>query len=322
MNEVKIIPYSPALAHHFERINTEWLERYFYVEPIDKEVLGKPDQYIVGPGGTIIFAAIGEEIVGTVALMPAGPGVYEMTKMGVSPEHQGKKVGVLLAREILHLAEKMGAEKVILYSSTKLSPAINLYRKLGFTEIYCEPGHYQRSDIKMELPMDKSLNKDQRNEMLESYGKAYDKIVEALKTFPKEMWQWKPAPHKWSIHEQIIHLADSEANSFVRCRRFIAEPGSGVMAYDQDTWARKCDYHSQSAEDALELFRLLRKMSYDLLKIQTEGVWSNTIEHPENGTMTFTDWLRVYENHTHINQMNRVYTAWKTFQETGKLIYA
>jgi hypothetical protein len=34
-----------------------------------------------------------------------------------------------------------------------------------------------------------------------------------LRDFPKEMWQWKPAPDKWSIHEVIMHIADSEANS-------------------------------------------------------------------------------------------------------------
>ncbi len=68
----------------------------------------------------------------------------------------------------------------------------------------------------------------ERNELIESYGKAYDLLTEALKKYPKEMWQWKPAADKWSIHEIIIHITDSEANAYVRCRRFIAEPGSGV----------------------------------------------------------------------------------------------
>ncbi len=321
MEQVQIIDYSPELAPWFERINVEWLERYFYVEPIDREVLSKPDQYIIEPGGAIIFAKLGEEIVGTVALKLVTPGEYEMTKMGVSPAFQGRKIGELLARKIIDKAIEMGAKKVILYSSTKLSPAINLYRKLGFTELARETGHYERSDIKMELPMDTTISSEMRQELIESYGRSYDKIKAALHDFPEEMWQWKPAPHKWSIHENIIHLADSEANSFIRCRRFIAEPGSTVMAYDQDAWAIKCDYHKQSTRDALELFRLLRKMSYDLIKDLPEETWNNTIEHPENGTMTFADWLRIYENHTHINQMKRVFTAWKTFEETGKYVY-
>ena len=40
----------------------------------------------------------------------------------------------------------------------------------------------------------------------------------ALTQFPREMRQWKPAPDQWSIHEVIVHLADSEANGYARCR--------------------------------------------------------------------------------------------------------
>lgn len=110
----------------------------------------------------------------------------------------------------------------------------------------------------------------ERNALIESYGNAYNLLVEALKQFPKKMWQWKPAPEKWSIHEVIIHITDSEANSFVRCRRFVAEPGSGVYGYDENKWAKNLDYHSQNIEESLELFKQLRKASYDLIKTVNE----------------------------------------------------
>ena len=96
------------------------------------------------------------------------------------------------------------------------------------------------------------MTKPERNSLIQSYGNAYKILVEALNEFPKEMWQWKPAPEKWSIHEVIIHIADSEANSFVRCRRFIAEPGSGVYGYNEKKWAKLLNYHSQSIEDSLK----------------------------------------------------------------------
>ena len=128
------------------------------------------------------------------------------------------------------------------------------------------------------------------------------------------MWQWKPAPEKWSIHEVLIHIADSEANSFVRCRRFIAEPGSGVYGYNENKWAKNLDYHSQSIEDALELFRLLRKASYDLIKTVSEETWQTaTVDHSESGVMSFEQWLKNYEEHipVHIRQMKRNLEAWK-----------
>ena len=42
----------------------------------------------------------------------------------------------------------------MLYSSTKLTPAINLYRKVGFKEVELEKdSHYERSNIKMILEL-------------------------------------------------------------------------------------------------------------------------------------------------------------------------
>jgi hypothetical protein len=158
------------------------------------------------------------------------------------------------------------------------------------------------------------MTTEQRQALIESYGNAYLLLVEALKEFPKEMWQWKPAPDKWSIHEVLIHITDSEANSFVRCRRFIAEPGSGVYGYDENKWAKHLHYHQQSTDEALELFRLLRKASYDLIKTVDESTWlSATVEHSENGRMTFEQWLQTYEEHVpiHIRQMKRNLEAWK-----------
>ena len=156
--------------------------------------------------------------------------------------------------------------------------------------------------------------KQERDLLIESYGKAYDSLIEALKEFPKEMWQWKPTPEKWSIHEIIIHIADSEANSFIRCRRFIAEPGSGVYGYDENKWAERLDYHSQNIEDSLLLFKLLRQASYDLIKTISDEIWeSATVNHSENGIMSFEQWLKIYEEHipVHIRQMKRNLEAWK-----------
>jgi len=157
------------------------------------------------------------------------------------------------------------------------------------------------------------MRAEERARKIESYGKAGDVLVEALTRFPKEMWTFKPAPDQWSIHELVVHIADSEANSFVRCRRCIAQPGSGVMAYDEMQWARSLRYTEQSTADAIELFRLLRRNTYQLIRTLPESTWSHTIEHPENGTMTLDQWLDVYERHIpeHVAQMQANYDEWQ-----------
>ena len=153
-----------------------------------------------------------------------------------------------------------------------------------------------------------------RREQLSRYGAAVDELAAAVQRYPREMWQYRSRVEDWTIHEIIVHIADSEANSYIRLRRFIAEPGQAVMAYDEMAWAKKLDYHAQSPEAALQLFRWLRGNSYELVKRVPEAAWANTIQHPENGTMTLDDWLEVYARHVsdHVAQMDRILAEWQT----------
>ncbi len=152
-----------------------------------------------------------------------------------------------------------------------------------------------------------------RTEKIESYSKGYENLINAFNEMPREMWNFKPAPNKWSVHEIIIHMADSEANSFSRARKIICEPGSTIMAYDQDTWAIKTKYHNQSTDDALDLFKILRRMTYNIIKNLPESIWNNEFVHPERGKLTLDDWLNIYEGHVnvHINQMKRNLNEWQ-----------
>jgi hypothetical protein len=158
------------------------------------------------------------------------------------------------------------------------------------------------------------MNKQQRNEKLELYGRGFDLLTAALAEVPKEAWKFKPAPTEWSVHEVIIHLADSESNSALRARKLIVEPGGVLMGYDQDQWAIQLNYHEQNVQDALEVLRLARKTTYELLKRQPDGVFSNSIVHPEmSEPYTFDKWLDIYSRHIpgHIEQIKSNVVLWK-----------
>ncbi len=156
------------------------------------------------------------------------------------------------------------------------------------------------------------MTRAERQLKIEAYGRAHATLVEALREFPEEMWRFRPSPADWSIHEIVVHIADSEASSYIRCRKCIVEPGQTVMAYDEGQWARALDYAGQSADDALELFRVLRRNTWRLIQNLPEPTWSNVMDHPENGRMTLEDWLDVYTRHIpeHVDQMRRVHAAW------------
>ena len=112
---------------------------------------------------------------------------------------------------------------------------------------------------------------------MESYGKAATQLMAALPGFPREMWHFRDEHGCWSIHEHLVHIADSEANSYIRCRRLVAEQGESLMAYDENRWAHVLDYHAIDTGGAVELFRVLRRQTYELIKNLPESAWSNTL---------------------------------------------
>ncbi|MFT5971059.1 MAG: N-acetylglutamate synthase-like GNAT family acetyltransferase [Flavobacteriales bacterium] len=151
---IRIIDYKPELGHYFEGINKEWIAKYFVLEPIDNKVLEQHKEYILAKGGFIFFAENDKkEIVGTVALKKESEGIFELSKMGVIPEFQGKGIGKMLVQFCLNFAKKHQFKTVFLDSSRKLENALHIYSKMGFVEVPVPTSEYERCDIRMEIKL-------------------------------------------------------------------------------------------------------------------------------------------------------------------------
>ena len=103
-------------------------------------------------GGAILIGEIGSAVVGTVALIPLEEGTLELAKMTVSKAARGTGLGLALGRAALVRAKAMGAQKVYLESNTILTPALSLYKKLGFQTLPddARASPYERCNIRME----------------------------------------------------------------------------------------------------------------------------------------------------------------------------
>lgn len=163
------------------------------------------------------------------------------------------------------------------------------------------------------------MNRAEIDEKIEQYGRGFHLLTAALAEVPREAWSFRPAPDEWSVHEIIVHMADSESMSALRARKLIAEPGSTLMGYDEAKWADALVYRGQSADDALEIIRLARQSTYELLKRQPDEVFNHFVIHPEypDAPYAFEQWLDIYAGHIpdHIDQIKRSYRAWKDNQE-------
>lgn len=149
-HKLQIKIFEPQDQPHFEALNRQWIERFFKMEPPDYDILLHPDKHILHGGGNIFMAFWDAKPVGTVALKWVSPKTFELTKMAVHEDFQGRKIGRALAEDAIRWAKNSGAQKIVLYSNTMLESAIGLYRNLGFREIPVD-GPYQRTNIKMEL---------------------------------------------------------------------------------------------------------------------------------------------------------------------------
>ncbi len=158
--------------------------------------------------------------------------------------------------------------------------------------------------------------------LLEKFIGGYDELKNYLADVPEEAMKFKPAPDKWSIHEIVVHLADAEANAFVRGKKIIAENGSAISEYDQDAWADSMHYHDLDYQEALELFRLLRQNMYHVLMKLPLETWHNHIIHPESGRINLMDWIELYIDHVeiHLQQMNRNLYDWNKKISNGQAI--
>jgi len=151
INDISIIPFKSQYAQDFARLNMQWLQKYFVVEPHDATLLASCEETIINKGGFIFFAQIDKKIVETFALLKIEKAIYELGKMAVDPDFQGRQIEQYLMTFCIEFAIGQKWEKLILYSNRILKNAIHIYEKYQFKEIELEENMpYQRSNIKME----------------------------------------------------------------------------------------------------------------------------------------------------------------------------
>ena len=159
-DNIEIVDYKEEWSDFFTFSNLAWIKKYFIVEPEDEEILFNPRKYILENEGFIFFARINNETAGTFALIRApeykNELVYELSKMAVSENFQGQHVGHTMIEFCLKKAKELHADKVILHTNKKLEAAIHLYKKFGFKEVPLSNAIYKRSNIKMEIDINKN----------------------------------------------------------------------------------------------------------------------------------------------------------------------
>jgi putative acetyltransferase len=150
---ISLVLYQEKYLQDFKRLNLEWLDKYDLTEQYDLDILNDPQGNIIDKGGYIFIALDDNVVVGTAGLSKKNDLEYELVKMTVDPAFRGKGIGKILLKHCLETAKKLQAEKVSLFSNSKLKTALKLYEQVGFMHVEVKGTPLLTADIKMELSL-------------------------------------------------------------------------------------------------------------------------------------------------------------------------
>ncbi|MBI2729826.1 MAG: GNAT family N-acetyltransferase [Sphingobacteriales bacterium] len=147
----EIIEYDDKYHADFYRLNLTWLDKYNLTESHDLLVLNDPAGTIINRGGFIWLAKLDDNIAGTAAIMKETDDVYELAKMTVDENYQGRGISKLLIETCINKAKEIGARKLELFSNHQLTAALSLYMKYGFKNVRVINSPFTTADVKMEM---------------------------------------------------------------------------------------------------------------------------------------------------------------------------
>jgi len=116
-----------------------WLGADLSFQNLETELTSLPSMY-GPPAGRARIATLGGNVLGCVAVRSLGDDVCEMKRLWVRPHGRGRGTGSKLAGQIIADARELGYRRMRLDTLSTMTPAMTLYRSLGFTE--CEPYYH------------------------------------------------------------------------------------------------------------------------------------------------------------------------------------
>lgn len=133
--------------------------------------------------------------------------------------------------------------------------------------------------------------------LLRQYEAGPERLEALVREMSEDELGFTPGPPHWSAHEQVVHLADSDLVAAARIRHVLAEPGSTLVAFDQEVWAAEMDYAGQPVDAALAVFRAVRASTAALLARMPAEAWDRAGRHTEAGVQTVRDVVAHYVEH-------------------------
>jgi len=142
-----------------------------------------------------------------------------------------------------------------------------------------------------------SLTPEERATLLGQIEDAPAKLREAVAGLDQAQLDTPYREGGWTVRQVVHHVVDSHVNAYVRLRWALTEDAPTVKVYDEKDWARLPDASSAPIELSLNLLDALHARWLVLWRAMKEGDFARTWKHPESGTLTVDDLVRLYAWH-------------------------
>ena len=147
-------------------------------------------------------------------------------------------------------------------------------------------------------------------EVITEFRNTGDRFVKIAKSISSEKLHKSPVNDEWSPANIIHHMADSEAQSYARIRRLIAEPeGTSIQGYDENAWGASAvlGYSTLPIDFSVKVFSAVRASSLIMIERLTDADLAKSGIHSESGPFSIEKWCRAYTAHPldHIGQIEK-----------------
>ncbi len=146
------------------------------------------------------------------------------------------------------------------------------------------------------------------NALIRRYENGAGDLIASVDGLSERDLDRRLAAGKWSIRQQVHHVADAELNLVTRMKKILAEDNPLLIAFDQEKWADKFSRSGPSIENSIALFYTLRASMTPILKGLKDADFERTGIHNESGKVTLAGVLEHTVEHfeNHLNTIERI----------------
>jgi uncharacterized damage-inducible protein DinB len=133
--------------------------------------------------------------------------------------------------------------------------------------------------------------------LIEAYAAGGEKVRRAVAGLTPEQLHARPGPGDWSVHEVVIHLADSDLVCIDRMKRVVCEDNPPLLNYDETAYMKKLFPAEQSLEDAVTQIDVGRRQWSRVLRKLPDEAFARKGTHNVRGEVTLGQMVEDYIRH-------------------------